>query len=93
VRFAEYDPVAEFEWVMRGFYEAEAAPFCDAIEHLLERTELAFATQSGSSRAGARLGVLPPALRWSRRENSPSSNSAICAQALSPALVADSFWN
>ena len=25
----------EFDWVMRGFYEAEPASFCDAIAHLL----------------------------------------------------------
>jgi predicted nucleic-acid-binding protein len=27
--------ILEFEWVMRGFYAAEAASFCDAVEHLL----------------------------------------------------------
>jgi len=27
--------ILEFEWVMRGFYEAEPASFCLAIEHLL----------------------------------------------------------
>ena len=27
--------ILEFEWVMQGFYEAEPASFCLAIEHLL----------------------------------------------------------
>jgi len=27
--------VLEFEWVMRGFYEAEPESFCIAVEHLL----------------------------------------------------------
>ena len=27
--------VLEFEWVMRGFYEAEPESFCDAVAHLL----------------------------------------------------------
>jgi predicted nucleic-acid-binding protein len=33
--FVPLTVILEFEWVMRGFYEAPAASFCDAIEHLL----------------------------------------------------------
>lgn len=33
--FVPLTVVLEFEWVMRGFYEAEAAAFCMAVEHLL----------------------------------------------------------
>ncbi len=33
--FVPLTVVIEFEWVMRGFYNAEPASFCQAIEHLL----------------------------------------------------------
>ena len=33
--FVPLTVILEFEWVMRGFYEAEPASFCLAIEHLL----------------------------------------------------------
>jgi predicted nucleic-acid-binding protein len=33
--FVPLTVILEFEWVMRGFYEAEPASFCDAIGHLL----------------------------------------------------------
>src|ERR1700729_1656786 len=33
--FVPLTVILEFEWVMRGFYEAEAASFCDAVGHLL----------------------------------------------------------
>jgi predicted nucleic-acid-binding protein len=33
--FVPLTVILEFEWVMRGFYEAEPGPFCDAIAHLL----------------------------------------------------------
>ena len=33
--FVPLTVVLEFEWVMRGFYEADPASFCDAIAHLL----------------------------------------------------------
>jgi predicted nucleic-acid-binding protein len=33
--FVPLTVILEFEWVMRGFYEAPTASFCDAIEHLL----------------------------------------------------------
>ena len=33
--FVPLTVVLEFEWVMRGFYEAEPSSFCDAIAHLL----------------------------------------------------------
>jgi len=33
--FVPLTVILEFEWVMRGFYEAEAASFCNAVEHLL----------------------------------------------------------
>ena len=33
--FVPLTVVLEFEWVMRGFYEAEASSFCDALAHLL----------------------------------------------------------
>ncbi|WP_284614927.1 type II toxin-antitoxin system VapC family toxin [Aquabacterium humicola] len=33
--FVPLTVVLEFEWVMRGFYEAEPAAFCDALAHLL----------------------------------------------------------
>ena len=33
--FVPLTVILEFEWVMRGFYEAAPASFCDAIEHLL----------------------------------------------------------
>jgi predicted nucleic-acid-binding protein len=33
--FVPLTVILEFEWVMRGFYEAEPASFCDAIAHLL----------------------------------------------------------
>ena len=33
--FVPLTVVLEFEWVMRGFYEAEPKSFCDAIAHLL----------------------------------------------------------
>jgi len=33
--FVPLTVVLEFEWVMRGFYEAETDAFCSAVEHLL----------------------------------------------------------
>ena len=33
--FVPLTVILEFEWVMRGFYEAPATSFCDAIAHLL----------------------------------------------------------
>ena len=33
--FVPLTVILEFEWVMRGFYEAEPASFCDAAAHLL----------------------------------------------------------
>jgi predicted nucleic-acid-binding protein len=33
--FVPLTVVLEFEWVMRGFYAAEVAEFCSAVEHLL----------------------------------------------------------
>ncbi len=33
--FVPLTVIIEFEWVMRGFYEAVPASFCHAIEHLL----------------------------------------------------------
>lgn len=33
--FVPLTVILEFEWVMRGFYEAEPESFCDAITHLL----------------------------------------------------------
>jgi predicted nucleic-acid-binding protein len=33
--FVPLTVVLEFEWVMRGFYEAEPETFCQAVEHLL----------------------------------------------------------
>ncbi len=33
--FVPLTVVLEFEWVMRGFYEAEPEAFCRAVEHLL----------------------------------------------------------
>ncbi len=33
--FVPLTVILEFEWVMRGFYEAEPAAFCDVIAHLL----------------------------------------------------------
>jgi predicted nucleic-acid-binding protein len=33
--FVPLTVILEFEWVMRGFYEAEPAAFCGAVEHLL----------------------------------------------------------
>lgn len=33
--FVPLTVVLEFEWVMRGFYEAERESFCQAVEHLL----------------------------------------------------------
>ncbi len=33
--FVPLTVILEFEWVMRGFYEAEASSFCDAVEHLV----------------------------------------------------------
>jgi predicted nucleic-acid-binding protein len=33
--FVPLSVVLEFEWVMRGFYQASTAEFCLAIEHLL----------------------------------------------------------
>jgi predicted nucleic-acid-binding protein len=33
--FVPLTVVLEFEWVMRGFYEAEPESFCQAVEHLL----------------------------------------------------------
>ena len=33
--FVPLTVMLEFEWVMRGFYEAEAETFCRAVEHLL----------------------------------------------------------
>jgi len=33
--FVPLTVILEFEWVMRGFYEAEPASFCLATEHLL----------------------------------------------------------
>ena len=33
--FVPLSVILEFEWVMRGFYEAEPAAFCRAVEHLL----------------------------------------------------------
>ena len=33
--FVPLTVVVEFEWVMRGFYEADPKDFCQAVEHLL----------------------------------------------------------
>lgn len=33
--FVPLTVILEFEWVMRGFYEASPASFCDAMAHLL----------------------------------------------------------
>ena len=33
--FVPLTVILEFEWVMRGFYEAAPASFCETIEHLL----------------------------------------------------------
>jgi predicted nucleic-acid-binding protein len=33
--FVPLTVVLEFEWVMRGFYEADPEDFCQAVEHLL----------------------------------------------------------
>jgi predicted nucleic-acid-binding protein len=33
--FVPLTVILELEWVMRGFYEAEATAFCDAMAHLL----------------------------------------------------------
>ena len=33
--FVPLTVIIEFEWVMRGFYNAEPASFCQVIEHLL----------------------------------------------------------
>ena len=33
--FVPLTVMLEFEWVMRGFYDAERAAFCAAVEHLL----------------------------------------------------------
>jgi predicted nucleic-acid-binding protein len=33
--FVPLTVILEFEWVMRGFYEAEPTSFCDATSHLL----------------------------------------------------------
>ena len=33
--FVPLTVVLELEWVMRGFYELESEPFCQALEHLL----------------------------------------------------------
>jgi predicted nucleic-acid-binding protein len=33
--FVPMTVVLEFEWVMRGFYETDAASFCVAVQHLL----------------------------------------------------------
>ena len=33
--FVPLSVILEFEWVMRGFYEAEPDSFCDAVAHLL----------------------------------------------------------
>ena len=33
--FVPVTVILEFEWVMRGFYNAEPASFCQAVEHLL----------------------------------------------------------
>jgi predicted nucleic-acid-binding protein len=33
--FVPLTVVLEFEWVMRGFYEADPLSFCDAVTHLL----------------------------------------------------------
>jgi predicted nucleic-acid-binding protein len=33
--FVPLTVIAEFEWVMRGFYEAEPETFCTTMEHLL----------------------------------------------------------
>jgi predicted nucleic-acid-binding protein len=33
--FVPMTVILEFEWVMRGFYEAEPESFCDAVGHLL----------------------------------------------------------
>ena len=33
--FVPMTVILEFEWVMRGFYEATPASFCESIEHLL----------------------------------------------------------
>ena len=33
--FVPLTVILEFEWVMRGFYEADSATFCDTITHLL----------------------------------------------------------
>ena len=33
--FVPLTVILEFEWVMRGFYNAAPASFCQAVEHLL----------------------------------------------------------
>ena len=33
--FVPLTVILEFEWVLRGFYEAEAETFCDVVDHLL----------------------------------------------------------
>ena len=33
--FVPLTVILELEWIMRGFYEVEAASFCGAVEHLL----------------------------------------------------------
>lgn len=33
--FVPLSVILEFEWVMRGFYEAEPESFCDVVAHLL----------------------------------------------------------
>jgi len=33
--FVPLTVILEFEWVMRGFYEADPRDFCQAVEHLL----------------------------------------------------------
>ncbi len=33
--FVPLTVILELEWVMRGFYDVEAASFCSAVEHLL----------------------------------------------------------
>jgi predicted nucleic-acid-binding protein len=33
--FVPLTAILEFEWLMRGFYQAEASSFCNAVEHLL----------------------------------------------------------
>lgn len=33
--FVPLSVILEFEWLMRGFYEVDAATFCNTVEHLL----------------------------------------------------------